>query len=106
MDDDGFVIIRLVLWHLIIICSRFYTLDALYSQDRIMRIITGDEMGLLKATSLESKQIVVGGKQTRDRSILASCWTRSEGNNNGIFALARADGTVTLWQDAPKVRGL
>jgi hypothetical protein len=66
-----------------------------------MRVLTGDETGLLKAVGLEAHRIVVAGQQTRARSVKGMCWTRPGGG----FAVAKADGVVTLWEDGRSVRG-
>ena len=65
-----------------------------------MRIITGDETGLLKSTSLEAQRIVVAGTQTRERAIKALCWLGPA----QTYAAARQDGVVTVWEDGDKVR--
>eukprot|EP00952_Eustigmatos_sp_NYUAD-ZCMA_P007351 31186-Eustigmatos_ZCMA.PRE.1 len=64
-----------------------------------MRVLTGDETGLVKAVGLEGQRIVIAGRQTREREIKAMCWTRAGGD----FAVARSDGVVALWQDSPQV---
>lgn len=61
-----------------------------------MRVLTGDETGLLKAVDVEAMRIVVLGQQTRKKAIKAMAWT---GTEPGAFAVARADSVVTLWQD-------
>jgi hypothetical protein len=66
-----------------------------------MRIITGDEGGLLKSIDLEGQRIVVAGRQERARGIRALCWSRG----GAMYAAARHDGVVTLWEDNPKVCG-
>ena len=66
-----------------------------------MRVITGDETGLLKSTGLEAQRIVVAGTQSRARAIRALCWAQ----DHTVYAAARQDGVVTLWEDADKVRG-
>ena len=65
----------------------------------IMRIITGDEGGLLKSIDLEAQRIVVTGRQQRARAIRALCWAR----NGTTFAAARQDGVVSLWEDGARV---
>ncbi len=65
-----------------------------------MRVITGDETGLLKSTGLEAQRIVVAGTQSRARAIRALCWAQ----DHTVYAAARQDGVVTLWEDADKVR--
>ncbi|GAB5032235.1 wd40 repeat-containing protein [Nannochloropsis oceanica] len=60
-----------------------------------MRIITGDDGGLLKSIDLEAQRIVVAGRQQRARAIRALCWAR----NGTIFAAARQDGVISLWED-------
>lgn len=65
-----------------------------------MRIITGDETGLLKSTALEAQRIVVAGAQSRSRAIRALCWARG----HTTYAAARQDGVVTLWKDGDEVR--
>jgi hypothetical protein len=65
----------------------------------IMRVITGDETGLIKSVGLEARHIVVMGQQTRARAIRALAWAKQ-----GVFAAARADGVVSLWEDDAKVR--
>lgn len=58
-----------------------------------MRVLTGDETGLLKAVDVEAMRIVVLGQQTRKKAIKAMAWT---GTEPGAFAVARADSVVTL----------
>jgi hypothetical protein len=64
-----------------------------------MRIITGDEGGLLKSIDLEAQRIVVAGRQQRARAIRALCWAR----NGTTFAAARQDGVISLWEDGVQV---
>lgn len=65
-----------------------------------MRLITGDETGLIKTTALEAQRIVVAGSQSRSRAIRALCWARG----HAAYAAARQDGVVTVWEDGEKVR--
>jgi len=67
-----------------------------------MRIITGDDGGLLKSIDLEAQRIVVAGRQQRARAIRALCWAR----NGTIFAAARQDGVISLWEDGVQVCGM
>lgn len=64
-----------------------------------MRLITGDETGLIKTTALEAQRIVVAGSQSRSRAIRALCWARG----HAAYAAARQDGVVTVWEDGEKV---
>lgn len=70
-----------------------------------MRLLTGDETGLLKAVDVEAKRIVVLGSQARAKAIRAMTWTTDSSTDGASesFAVARADGVVHLWEDG-KVR--
>lgn len=56
-------------------------------------------MGLLKTVDLEAKNIVVAGRQARERAIKAMCWTRGGKN----YAVAHQDGVMSLWEDGAEV---
>mmetsp|Transcript_25625 Transcript_25625/g.37565 ORF Transcript_25625/g.37565 Transcript_25625/m.37565 type:complete len:432 (-) Transcript_25625:142-1437(-) len=76
-----------------------------------MRIITGDDNGLIKVSSVEDKKVIAKmGTQTREEAVECMCWAATgtaegceegadeslEEQCNRIFS-GRADGVVQLW---------
>ena len=77
-----------------------------------MRLITGDETGLMKCVELEKNAVSVLGQrpggplpsQDRAQGITSMCWANPTSQQSKFFA-ARASGVVETWEWSEAGRG-